>query len=119
MSVIITSQSVFGPFKKIEVLIDRLRCDDAEFPFNVLGSYEISEDNSLAPAPAIDVNALASEIRNERDRLLKETDWSQVVDAPQTIKDKWSPYRQALRDVPQQPEFPINIIWPTPPSSNL
>ena len=116
MSGIITAQSGCGSFKKIEVLTDRLRCDGAELPFNVLGSYEISEDNSLAPAPAIDVNALASEIRNERDRLLKETDWSQVVDVPQTIKDKWSPYRQALRDVPQQPEFPINIIWPTKPN---
>lgn len=119
MSVIITPNSVLGPFKQIEVLADRLRCDGAELPFNVLGSYEISEDNSLAPAPAIDVNALASEIRNERDRLLKETDWSQVVDAPQTIKDKWSPYRQALRDVPQQSGFPTDITWPTPPSFNL
>lgn len=117
MSVIITSQSVFGPFKKIEILTDRLRCDDAEFPFNVLGSYEISEDDSLVPAPVIDVNILASEIRSERDRRLKETDWSQVVDVPQAIKDKWSPYRQALRDVPQQSGFPINVAWPTTPSS--
>jgi hypothetical protein len=54
-------------------------------------------------------------VRLDRTRLLAETDWSQAVDVPQAIKDKWAPYRQALRDVPQQPGFPENITWPTKP----
>lgn len=29
---------------------------------------------------------------------------------------EWVAYRQALLDVPEQPGFPDNIIWPTKPS---
>jgi hypothetical protein len=50
-----------------------------------------------------------------RNALLSETDWTQMPDTPQATKDKWAPYRQALRDVPQQPGFPENIQWPTKP----
>lgn len=57
----------------------------------------------------------ASELRAMRNVLLAQTDWTQAVDVPQAIKDKWAPYRQALRDVPQQAGFPENIIWPEMP----
>ena len=53
--------------------------------------------------------------RKERNRLLAETDWSQAVDVPQAVKTKYSAYRQALRDVPQQAGFPDNIQWPVKP----
>lgn len=53
--------------------------------------------------------------RQQRNALLAETDWTQAVDVPQAIKDKWAPYRQALRDVPQQAGFPDNIQWPSKP----
>ena len=49
------------------------------------------------------------EARAERDRLLAATDWSQAADVPQATKDLWAPYRQALRDVPEQSGFPTNI----------
>jgi hypothetical protein len=115
MSVIITPESVLGPFKQIEVLVDRLRCDGAELPLAVLGSYQISEDDSLAPAPVIDEAKLAEEIRAERNQKLVESDWSQVVDTPQAIKDKWAPYRQQLRDLTTQPQFPHVVVWPDTP----
>lgn len=51
MSVIITTSAVLGPFKSVEVLTDRLRCDNTDLPFNVIGSYTISQDDSLAPPP--------------------------------------------------------------------
>ena len=51
----------------------------------------------------------------KRNKLLGATDWTQSADVPQATKDKWAPYRQALRDVPQQAGFPHNIVWPTPP----
>jgi hypothetical protein len=53
--------------------------------------------------------------RQQRNTLLAETDWTQTVDVPQATKDKWAPYRQALRDVPQQAGFPDNIQWPSKP----
>lgn len=38
-------------------------------------------------------------IRVTRDRLLSESDWALMPDAP-TDKEAWSVYRQALRDFP-------------------
>ena len=57
---------------------------------------------------------LAAQARSERDALLKESDWTQVPDAP-VDQVAWKDYRQALRDVPQQAGFPIDINWPTKP----
>ena len=55
------------------------------------------------------------EIREKRDDLLLETDWTQNPDVPDATKAKWQTYRQALRDVPSQSD-PYNITWPTKPS---
>ena len=54
-------------------------------------------------------------IRNERNALLTASDWTQAADVPQTTKDAWATYRQALRDVPQQAGFPTNVTWPQKP----
>lgn len=54
-------------------------------------------------------------VKKQRFYLLLETDWTQVVDVPQSVKDKWAPYRQELRDITLQSTFPLNIIWPTKP----
>lgn len=52
--------------------------------------------------------------RNHRDRLLSQSDWTQVSDAP-VDQIAWATYRQALRDVPTQENFPSSIIWPNKP----
>lgn len=54
------------------------------------------------------------EVRIIRNELLKESDWTQLSDISQTIKDLWSTYRQQLRDVTNQPN-PFNIEWPVKP----
>jgi len=54
-------------------------------------------------------------IKKQRKYLLLESDWTQLDDVPQSIKNVWVPYRQALRDITLQSDFPTNIIWPTPP----
>jgi len=56
----------------------------------------------------------ADEVRGERDRLLAETDWTQVADAPVDAQ-AWADYRQALRDVPDQTGFPSDVTWPSKP----
>ena len=53
-------------------------------------------------------------IRAERDRCLVKSDWSQLSDAPVDAA-AWATYRQELRDLPSQSEFPFNITWPTQP----
>jgi len=52
--------------------------------------------------------------RAKRNRLLSTSDWTQVDDSP-VDKSAWATYRQLLRDVPQQADFP-DVTWPTKPS---
>ena len=58
-------------------------------------------------------NEKAANERAKRDSLLKETDHFALSDV--TMTDAMKTYRQALRDVPQQSEFPNTITWPTKP----
>ena len=58
--------------------------------------------------------AQAESVRNQRTQLLKDSDWTQVADAP-VDQAAWATYRQALRDVPTQAGFPWDIQWPTKP----
>tara|TARA_Y100000015_G_C2364630_1_gene76928 strand:+ start:216 stop:713 length:498 start_codon:yes stop_codon:yes gene_type:complete len=58
-------------------------------------------------------NDLAKSARSKRDVLLKETDHYGLSDV--TMSDAMKTYRQALRDVPQQTDFPGTINWPTKP----
>jgi uncharacterized protein YjiS (DUF1127 family) len=53
-------------------------------------------------------------VRSKRNQLLQESDWTQLPDVPIANKDAWAEYRQALRDITEQPD-PFNIAWPTPP----
>ena len=64
---------------------------------------------------------LAYQIRLERDQLLQDSDKKVIVD----IWEKYSPiekeqisnYRQSLRDLTDQENFPISVEWPLEPSS--
>ncbi|KZN50270.1 tail fiber assembly protein [Pseudoalteromonas luteoviolacea] len=57
------------------------------------------------------------EIKNIRNSLLRETDWTQVNDHPFSeqesllIKD----YRAALRNIPQEFNSPESVVWPQKP----
>lgn len=55
-----------------------------------------------------------AQARRQRNTRLSASDWTQISDAP-VDKQAWADYRQALRDVTSQPDFPYNIAWPTTP----
>jgi hypothetical protein len=60
-------------------------------------------------------NSLALEnIRTKRNELLTRSDWTQLPDVVLSTKQAWALYRQALRDITEQPDLD-NIVWPTPP----
>jgi hypothetical protein len=75
------------------------------------------------------MNDLLDTIRSARNRILVETDWTQMSDSPLTNekKQEWANYRQALRDLPNSIDdisvyvnenFTIrwqDIPWPTRP----
>lgn len=58
---------------------------------------------------------LASRARTKRDELLRASDWTQLPDSPVNVTT-WATYRQSLRDVTSQIEFPLNITWPASPT---
>jgi hypothetical protein len=79
-------------------------------------NYVVSElDPELAAAKA---EAQWSVVRTERNKLIANTDWTQLPDAPliNTQTAEWALYRQALRDITAQSD-PFNIEWPPSPSA--
>ena len=71
---------------------------------------DLSADESAAK-----VGAQWTVIRAERNKLLVESDWTQLPDAPVDAA-AWATYRQALRDVTDQAN-PFAIVWPESPTS--
>tara|TARA_R100000234_G_scaffold16682_1_gene9073 strand:+ start:263 stop:478 length:216 start_codon:yes stop_codon:yes gene_type:complete len=68
-------------------------------------------------------------LRQERNKLLEQSDWTQANDSPlsDTKKAEWKTYRQALRDmtknaspklidVPPHSVDPSSVTFPTKPS---
>ena len=62
-------------------------------------------------------NFLASQLRNRRNALLKESDWTQGRDIADSVAEAWAVYRTALRTLPEQPGFPTEVTWPAAPGS--
>jgi hypothetical protein len=77
-------------------------------------TYQAWLDLGNTPEPIETVqqrlDRLTSEVRSERNRLLAASDWTQLQDT--TVSADWQTYRQSLRDIPDQPDFPESIDWP-------
>lgn len=65
-----------------------------------------------------DINPI---LRNNRNTLLVESDWTQLSDSPltDTKKTEWATYRQELRDLPatNTATIEIDVTWPIEPSN--
>lgn len=59
---------------------------------------------------------IKSEMRMHRDGLLSASDWTQLPNAP-CDQQAWAAYRQELRDLPTDPNWP-NVEFPDPPEVN-
>ena len=61
-------------------------------------------------------------LREQRNRLLQQSDWRMASDYPGSNQTEWQTYRQALRDITTQtPSLDSDgnltgITWPTPPT---
>ena len=60
---------------------------------------------------------LDTEMRTIRAHKLALCDWvvSRAYESGQPVPPGWAAYRQALRDVPTQAEFPLVVTWPEVP----
>ena len=84
------------------------------------GIGDLYEDGQFKKAP-IDLEALANQVRAERDYCLvtfvdplvtNPLRWNALTPEKQ---QEWIDYRQALLDIPEQEGFPTNVIWPMKP----
>lgn len=83
-----------------------------QLPENINGVW--TESWLVREATTQEIAEQGDIVRQQRNELLKGSDWTQVLDAP-VNRSEWIIYRQALRDITSQNGFPFNITWPTPP----
>ncbi|MBO5416924.1 MAG: phage tail assembly chaperone [Clostridia bacterium] len=82
---------------------------------------EESVKNSIeawsALARRLEEETLARRIREKRQRLLEASDWTQSTDSPldELRRKAWADYRTALRNIPEQEDFPYEVIFPQKP----
>lgn len=99
---------------------------------NLLTSVAAEYEKWLKAAKEAEYSTLAAEIRAKRDKLLKESDAEMSLDRigldatsvtkfiaslKKIMSGAWTQYRQALRDLPDQPGFPYDVIFPEKPQN--
>ena len=79
--------------------------------------FSMAEGRSLNPSKEGLELLEWSSIRVRRDRLLRETDHTQVQDSPlnEVQRAQAAAYRKLLRDVPQDIGDPFAVEWPEKP----
>ena len=97
--------------------------DDSEGVKDADGN-QITIDQTLVDSAAaeLQVEYQWKELRQQRNRLLAESDWvsMKAIDASIDglgiqLPQVWMDYRQALRDLPANTVDPANPIWPAKP----
>lgn len=102
-------ENVITQYAPISYWLDQIKETDT-VEVDTYGSIQFSTE------PTID--DLANMARSTRNQLLLMSDFTQLPDAPNNIdKIAWQNYRQQLREITDQEGFPVNIVWPMPPSS--
>jgi hypothetical protein len=88
--------------------------DDSRGAFDADGN-QITLNQSVVDAAAVEVatERALSDLRNNRNLLLAETDYLALSDV--TLSADMRTYRQALRDLPANTSDPTNPTWPIKP----
>lgn len=103
------------------IVIEELTAEKPIIKYRQLNG-RIEQYAEAAPVPAVPEpteEQQEMQIRSQRNSLLSLSDWTQLADAPLTAEQKqeWAEYRQALRDVPEQADFPDAVVWPSAPET--
>jgi len=101
--------------------------NSAEAANDYLNSIEWRKpDGSVSMSPTdfvLDYSAVGPVVellmlREERNKKLAATDWTQYNDSPlsDSKKTEWATYRQSLRDITSSSQSIFSVTWPTEPS---
>jgi hypothetical protein len=74
---------------------------------------EVDEAAVAAKVAELEVEYQWKELRQQRNRLIAETDYLALSDS--TLTTEMAAYRQALRDLPANTTDPTNPVWPVKP----
>lgn len=116
--------AVFVPPEDTDpVFVETIQDPEPEFDFytqTIVPTFEETETTATHGWDVVDLNDEqraerlvlgASQIRSMRDYKLSRTDHWLAADTPEITQAQLN-YRQELRDVTGQPEFPKQIVWP-------
>ena len=101
-----------------------LECDDIESAYYSDGAVHY-KGKAPSEAHVFDMESkswklhrglLTRGLKQKRQKLLSECDWTQLQDVPAATKQSWRAYRQALRDITNQSGWPETVEWPLKPS---
>lgn len=99
----------YDPWTQRAYLVDNTDDPHAKSVPWVVEELTAEEQKSL-------IEGAAYQLREERLHLLSLTDGIFAPDTPPLENmDEWLEFRQALRDIPQQPNFPKEVVWPVRP----
>jgi len=110
----VSPQSLEGVAKP-RVYIDSPDCDRATQ--NVTFEW-VETDDAITQTWTVSEKSdeeKANVARIKRNSLLRETDHYGLSDV--TMSNEITTYRQDLRDIPQQEDFPTTVTWPTKPTN--
>jgi hypothetical protein len=86
---------------------------------NIITEEEATELHQVELQARVDKEqqTIIAPIIEQRNKLLEESDKYMLEDFPMTSEKglEWKTYRQALRDLPAQSEFPYTVEWPVAP----
>lgn len=55
------------------------------------------------------------DVKKYRNKLLMESDWTDLQNSPVSNRPAWITYRQRLRDITKDFKSPDQVTWPQPP----
>ena len=95
------------------------RDDRPNVPLTSLNDYQIildkhAEQLAIEEAERNTPEFKAHQIRMIRNGMLLETDWTQLADSP-VDASTYTTYRQQLRDITNQENFPDEVVYPEKP----
>ena len=105
------------------VTVDNYQGSDQTLTYDSLSNTVRCEDK-IDEVPEATIEELVAfklemdirDVRDNRNRLLGESDWTQNRDVVLSNDADWKTYRQALRDLPANTTDWTNPPWPTKPS---
>ena len=90
--------------------------NDVEMPYEVQPPHALWTGTKFVFNQQKVTDADFAMLRNIRNRLLSESDWTTMAPISSDKKKIWDAYRQQLRDLPTTVTDPTNATWPTPPN---